>query len=105
MEMMTFFDWAFVGTFAGALAVVSLITQLVKGWAFLAKVPTQILTWALGFVVLILADVFGGTLTVEKAVLDVINGGLVGLAANGGYAAVKRIMEPKDGTDTPSGDL
>ena len=88
----TFFDWSALGTFAGALAAVMVVTELIKGVAFLQKIPTQLVSWVLGTVVLLLARVFGDGLTVQGALLCLLNGGLVSLAANGGYAAVKRVF-------------
>lgn len=98
---MSFFDWTFLGTFAGALAAVALITELIKGLPALKKVPTQFVSWVLAFVILILAQLFTGTLSAQSAVLCVLNGAMVSLAANGGYAALKRMMGGKDASDEP----
>lgn len=98
---MSFFDWTFLGTFAGALAAVALITELIKGLPALKKVPTQFVSWVLAFVILILAQLFTGTLSAQSAVLCVLNGAMVSLAANGGYAALKRVMGGKDASDEP----
>lgn len=92
-----FFDWTFLGSFAGALAAVALITEMVKNVAFLKKIPTQIVSWVLAVGVLILAQFFSDALTAESAVLALLNGAMVSLAANGGYAALKRVLEGKDG--------
>ena len=88
----TFFSWASLGTFAGALAAVMLITELIKETPLLKKVPTQLVSWVLGTAVLVLAHVFTDGLDWQKAALCILNGALVALAANGGYAAVKRIF-------------
>ena len=93
---MSFFDWSYLGTFAGALAAVVLITELVKELPGLKKVPTQFVSWILAFVILILAQLFTGTLSAQNAVLSVLNGAMVSLAANGGYAALKRVVGGKD---------
>lgn len=98
---MSFFDWTYLGTFAGALAAVALITELIKELPALKKVPTQFVSWALAFVILILAQLFTGTLSAQSAVLCVLNGAMVSLAANGGYAALKRVMGGKDTSDEP----
>lgn len=98
---MSFFDWTFLGTFAGALAAVALITELIKELPALKKVPTQFVSWVLAFVILILAQLFTGTLSAQSAVLCVLNGAMVSLAANGGYAALKRMMGGKDASDEP----
>lgn len=98
---MSFFDWSYLGTFAGALAAVALITELIKELPALKKVPTQFVSWALAFIILILAQLFTGTLSAQSAVLCVLNGAMVSLAANGGYAALKRMMGGKDASDEP----
>ena len=98
---MSFFDWSYLGTFAGALAAVALITELIKELPGLKKVPTQFVSWALAFIILILAQLFMGTLSAQNAVLSVLNGAMVSLAANGGYAALKRVMGGKDASDEP----
>lgn len=88
----TFFSWSSLGTFAGALAAVMLITELVKDVPLLKKVPTQLVSWVLGTAVLVLAHVFSDGLDWQRGALCILNGALVALAANGGYAAVKRIF-------------
>lgn len=98
---MSFFDWSYLGTFAGALAAVALITELIKELPALKKVPTQFVSLALAFVILILAQLFTGTLSAQNAALSVLNGAMVSLAANGGYAALKRVMGGKDASDEP----
>lgn len=98
---MSFFDWSYLGTFAGALAAVALITELIKELPALKKVPTQFVSWALAFIILIMAQLFTGTLSAQSAVLCVLNGAMVSLAANGGYAALKRMMGGKDASDEP----
>ena len=94
-----FFDWSYLGTFAGALAAVALITELIKDMPILKKVPTQFVSWALAFVVLLLAQLFTGTLNAQNAILSVLNGAMVSLAANGGYAALKRVMSGTSDAD------
>lgn len=98
---MNFFDWAYLGTFAGALAAVALITQMIKNLPGIKHVPTQLMSWILAVVVLLLAQLFGGTLDAQNAVLCLFNGAMVSLAANGGYAALKRVMGGTSDSDKP----
>lgn len=98
---MNFFDWSYLGTFAGALAAVALITQMIKNLPGIKRVPTQLMSWLLAVVVLILAHAFGGTLDAQNAVLSLFNGAMVSLAANGGYAALKRVMGGTSDSDKP----
>lgn len=87
---MEFFDWSMLGTYAGAVMAVGVLTQLTKGIAFVEKIPTQIWSQALSLIVLILAQVFGTGISAESAVLAVFNAAVVSLAANGGYEVLNR---------------
>lgn len=98
---MNFFDWTYLGTFAGALVAVTLLTELTKNLPGIKRVPTQLYSWLLAFVVLILSTVFTDALSVQNAVLSVLNAAMVSLAANGGYAALKRVMEGKNDVNEP----
>jgi hypothetical protein len=91
--MSEFFNWEMLGTYAGCTATVGVITQFVKGVGVLNRIPTQIVTYVLALVLMLLASVFTGGVTVEGAVLTVFNAVVVSLASNGGYSAVERIGE------------
>ena len=91
--MSEFFSWDMLGTYAGCTAAVGVITQFVKGIGFMAQIPTQIVTYVLALILMLLASVFTGGITVEGAVLTVFNAVVVSLASNGGYAAAERIGE------------
>ena len=98
----SFFDWTALGTFAGALTAVTLITELIKEVPYISKIPTQFVSWLLAVVVLLLANAFTGTLDPQTAILSVFNGAMVSLASNGGYAALKRVLsgaKPDDGDE------
>lgn len=94
----TFFDWTYLGTFAGCLAAVMLITQLIKDVPGINKIPTQYVSWALAFVILIGAQAVAGALDIQSAALTLMNAGAVSLAANGGYEALNRITSGKQDT-------
>lgn len=87
---MEFVDWQTLATFAGALAMVVLITQLTKDLSFVKKIPTQIWSYALALAILYPAYYFTGRLNASSAVLILFNGALIALAANGGFDALKR---------------
>jgi hypothetical protein len=59
----------------------------------LNRIPTQIVTYVLALILMLLASVFTGGVTVEGAVLTAFNAVVVSLASNGGYAAVERVAE------------
>ena len=94
-----FFDWTYLGTFAGALAAVILITELIKEVPGVKRIPTQLVSWVLAYLVIILAQVFTHVLSVQSAVLALFNAALVSLSANGGYEAVKRFKRGNNEED------
>lgn len=98
---MEFFDWTMLGTLTGAVLAVAIITQLIKDLPFVAKFPTQIVSYVLALVLLLAAQTFTSGLSASTAALSVINAAMVSLAANGGYAAIKRIQDNIDGKEKP----
>ena len=88
---MEFFDWSMLGTYAGAVMAVGILTQITKGIKWVEKIPTQVWSYMLSFVVLILAQVFGDGISWQSAVLAMFNAAVVSLAANGGYEALNRV--------------
>lgn len=91
----TFFDWSYLATFAGCLLAVGIFTELLKNIGFIKKIPTQIFSWVLALIVLVLAQVFTTGITAESAILTVVNSAVVSLAANGGYEALNRLTGKK----------
>lgn len=89
---MEFFNWSSLGTSAGAVAAVAILTQLTKGVKQIEKLPTQFWSYILSLVILVLTQVFGEDCTIQGIVLCVFNAAVVSLAANGGYEAVTRFM-------------
>ena len=91
----TFFDWSYLATFAGCLLAVGIFTELFKNIGFIKKIPTQIFSWVLALIGLVLAQVFTTGITPETAILAVVNSAVVSLAANGGYEALNRLTGKK----------
>ena len=91
----TFFDWSYLATFAGCLLAVGIFTELIKNIGFIKKIPTQIFSWVLALIVLVLAQAFTTGITAESAILAVVNSAVVSLAANGGYEALNRLTGKK----------
>lgn len=95
-----FFTWAVLATYAGALAATLAITQLLKEAHIAEKIPTRIVAWVVAVLVLLGANYFSGSLTLQSAVLCVINAVVVSLAANGGYdliaSAVKSTVKKNE---------
>ena len=95
MEM-EFFDWSQLGSYAGATLAVAVLTQITKGIPGIVKIPTQLWSYVLALITLLLALIFGPGFSASGAVLALFNAALVSLAANGGYAAVERLKAGKE---------
>ncbi|MBP3411372.1 MAG: hypothetical protein J6M10_10305 [Clostridia bacterium] len=92
-----FFSWDDLGTYAGAAALVALVTQLTKELPYIKKIPTQVWSYVLAVLVLIASQVFTGTLSASSAALSLANGVLVSLASNGGYSLITRVKSAAEG--------
>lgn len=90
---MEFFDWNMLGTYAGATMAVGVITEIIKDIPGIKKIPTQLMSYVLAFIVLICAMFFSGGFTAQGVALAVFNAALVSLGANGGYAVIQRVKE------------
>ena len=88
---MEFFDWSLLGSYAGAALAVAVLTQITKGIPGIVRIPTQLWSYVLALVTLLLALIFGPGFSASGAVMALFNAALVSLAANGGYAAVERV--------------
>ena len=87
---MEFVTWELLGTYAGAMAMVGVVTQLTKNIGFISKIPTQLWSYILSVVVMLCASLFLEQLTLSNAVLTIFNAALVSLGANGGYEGLVR---------------
>ena len=90
------FTWAYLATIAGATAATLLIAQftkmpLDKVW----KIPTRVLVYVIAFLILLLAQLFTGGLTVDKFVLTAVNAFVVALAVYGSYELTFAKIERK----------
>lgn len=86
--MNDFFSWTMLATYSGAVLATGLITQFIKNFNGISKLPTQLLSYLVAFIVLILATWFTDALTVESAVMCILNAVVVAFASNGAYEAV-----------------
>lgn len=92
---MEFVTWELLGTYAGAMAMVGVITQLTKNIKFISAIPTQVWSYILALVVMYSANFFLGQLTLSNAILILFNSALVSLGANGGYEGIVRAFTKK----------
>lgn len=86
--MSELFTWATLGTYAGAVLATTLITQVLKDLRFIEKIPTRIFAYIVAVVVLVLAHVFTGDVSLSGILLCLVNGLVVSLASNGAFDAV-----------------
>ena len=85
--MNEFVTWQTLGTYAGAVMMVTLITQFLKQLQTFGKVNSQLLSYFVAVLLLIGSSFFTGSLTFESGVLSAVNAVMVSLAANGTYDA------------------
>lgn len=90
---MDFFDWTALGSFAGAMLAVSVLTQMTKDLPGIRNMPTQLWSYLLSLGTLVLAMTFNTGFELSQAVLALFNAALISLSANGGYAALERIRQ------------
>ena len=83
--MTEFLSWESLGTFAGALFVTGLLTQAWKSLFNLGVTGTRASSALTGIALLVLVTVFTKGATPQNVILAVLNGLLVGFAANGAY--------------------
>ena len=88
---MELFDWSLLGSYAGSVFAVAVLTQITKGVPAIKRIPTQLWSYVLALATLLITAAFGPGLTPQGAVLALINAALVSLSSNGGYAAVTRL--------------
>ena len=94
MNITDFLTWETLGTFAGAVVAVALLTQFLKDT--FKKLPTQWLSYMISVVLLALATAATqGVATWDTWALIPFNAAVVSLAANGGYAAIERLKDGK----------
>lgn len=96
--MNEFVTWASLGTYAGAVMMVTIITQFLKQTP-LQKINTNILAYIVSALILVGAEAFKESeLTAQGVILCLLNAVIVALAAGGTYDAattgmVKKVKE------------
>lgn len=78
-------------TFAGCIAIVSLITQAIKNLPPLTKINSAWSVLIVSFIVGILRLIFVGDFSANGIVLGILNVFAIYLGAIGGYETVKQI--------------
>lgn len=91
MKMNEFVTWEALGSYAGAVMMVTLITQLLKGTP-LGRWNSQLVAYLMAAALLVGAEGANGRpLTVQSTVLCLLNAVMVALAAGGAYDAATTV--------------
>ena len=90
------FTWEQLATIAGCTLATLLIVELIKlpldkVW----KIPTRIVVYIIALILLLMATYFTSGMSVETALLTLINAVIVALAAFGAYEVTFRKLEEK----------
>jgi hypothetical protein len=87
----------YLGTFAGMVAVIVLITQFTKDLVdkISGKIATKYLVFTYSMIVLVAYQVMTGTFELSKVLLTIINAMLLTMTAQGGYEWVFKPIEQK----------
>lgn len=90
--MNEFVSWELVGSYAGLIMVSGVLTQLLKYFPVIERIPTQALTYILSFLLLCVSQLALGTFIWTGFALNFINAAIVSLAANGAYTAMTKVI-------------
>lgn len=90
MEM---FTWEYLASAAGATAAVTIITQFAKGFPFIQKINSQLVSYIISLIVMFAASFFTGSLTASSAALIPLNAIVIMLAANGTYNTLAKAKQ------------
>jgi|GEM_PF-1132724 len=85
-------SWPSLATYAGSLTMVLAITQFMKSFSFMSKIPTQFLSLILALALLIPANYFTLNLTAASFPLILLDAIIVSLSANGGFHALSKMF-------------
>ena len=92
--MENFLSWEVLLTYSGCVAGTILVTEWLK--KVFTKVPTQVVSFVIAVIILVIGHIATGTFEWAECFLYVINAIAVSLAANGGFDALNRAFGKKD---------
>ena len=81
-------NWQTLSTYGGAVLATATVTQFLKEFGVLKRVPTRLLSYGIALLLLLLSTQFTIGLTWANALTSVVNAAMVSLAGNGAYDAV-----------------
>ena len=88
----SFFDWAQLTTYAGAVLAVTVVVQFTKDLPCVRSIPTRVWAYAVAAVLHILSTLFtADEITAAVVLMCLLNAVLVAMAAVGGYDITHKI--------------
>jgi hypothetical protein len=103
MEFSDLVNWATIAGGAGAVVLTVGITQILKNIAVIDKIPTQLTSYVVAAIIMVLATIFTGHYEASELVLAVLNAVIVSLSSNGAYVAYKRVVKGDSNDRTEAG--
>ena len=86
----SFFTWADLATYGGAVMAVLIITEFTKELPGIRRLPTRLWAYLVSLALLVTAAVFtGDTIYAEDILLCLVNSVVVAMAAVGSYHSVQ----------------
>ncbi len=83
--MNEFFSWQSLSSFGTAVTATAVITQFLKEIGFLSVIPKRVLSLFVAIIICELSFLFTTPFSISEVVLQLFNGILVSLSANGSY--------------------
>lgn len=95
--MDNFITLDYMGTFAGMVAIVVLLTQFTKDLIdkMSSKLPTKYVVFLYSLIIIIGYQVMSGTFKISKLLLTIVNAIMLTMTAQGGYEWVFKPIEQK----------
>lgn len=103
--MNEFVTWQSLGSYAGAVMMVTLITQFLKQLPLVGRLHPQLTAYAAALLLMLAAEWFGGSFSLSSALLTAVNAVMVALAAGGTYDAATVGMIPQNGSQLPDEEI
>lgn len=94
-------SWSNIATGVGGVVLTVAFTELSKNVESLAKMPTQLVSYFIAAIIMVLATIFTSeVVTASNVILALLNSAIISFGANGAYIAYKRIT-----TNTRTGGI
>ena len=91
--MTEFFTWQGLVTYSAAALATAMITQLIKEFGIIDRIPTRLVSYLAALLILAVSTVATEGFDWPKLALTVLNAMVVALASNGAYDAVNQSVK------------